>query len=197
DVDSGALFSGGILDMIAVKHTPVLPVPKAKLNGETMKSSKMAVNVDPSSLSPEQKEALMNFARRGGTLLNGPPGWKFPALEADQITLDEEDVKFLDDVWQEVNAMTGRRNLGARLFNVSSMLSNLMQSPDGKQTVLHLVNFSGYPVESVTVHLLGEYKQAVLLTPDGASRKLSLYKHDEGTGVDIDKVGVSATLVLE
>ncbi|MGH9632095.1 MAG: hypothetical protein ACRD7E_27640, partial [Bryobacteraceae bacterium] len=32
DVDSGALFSGGILDMIAVKHTPVLPVPKAKLS---------------------------------------------------------------------------------------------------------------------------------------------------------------------
>ena len=27
DVDSGALLSGGVLDMIAVKHTPVRPVP--------------------------------------------------------------------------------------------------------------------------------------------------------------------------
>ena len=53
--------------------------------------------------------------------------------------------------------MIGRRNLGARLFNVSSMLSNMLVSADGKQVVVHLVNYSNYPVEAVTVHLLGEF----------------------------------------
>jgi len=46
--------------------------------------------------------------------------------------------------------MIGRRNLGARMFNVSTMLSDLLSSPDGKQVVVQLVNFSDYPVESVT-----------------------------------------------
>jgi len=36
----------------------------------------MAVNVDPEALTAEQKEMLRAFARTGGTLLTGPPGWK-------------------------------------------------------------------------------------------------------------------------
>ena len=42
--------------------------------------------------------------------------------------------------------MIGRGNLGARLFNVSSMLSNLLVSPMGKQILVHLVNYSNYPL---------------------------------------------------
>ena len=36
------------------------------------------------------------------------------------------------------------------------MLSNLLTSADGKTVVLHLVNYSDYPVENVTVHFIGE-----------------------------------------
>ena len=51
--------------------------------------------------------------------------------------------------------MIGRRNLGVRLFNVSSMLSNLLASPDGKSAIVHLVNYSDYPVENVDRALPG------------------------------------------
>jgi hypothetical protein len=197
DVDSGALFSGGVLDMIAVKHTPVLTVPSRKLTPDAMTGARMAVNVDPGSLTPEQKEALRAFARSGGTTLTGPGTWKFPQVKPGQITLSDADVKTLDEIWREVNSMTGRRNLGARLFNVSSMLSNLLQSPDGKRTVLHLVNYSGYPVENVTVHLLGEYKSATLLTPGASPKRLQPYAIEEGCGLDIDTVGTIAAVVLE
>jgi hypothetical protein len=197
DVESGALLSGGVLDMIAVKHTPVLTVPSRKLSPDAMTNVKMAVNVDPSSLSAEQKEALRAFARSGGTTLTGPGTWKFPSPKPGQITLSDNDVKTLDEIWREVNTMTGRRNLGARLFNVSSMLSNLLESADGKQAVLHLVNYSGYPVENVTVHLLGKYKTATLIGPGAEPRKLDLYEVEEGMGVDVPSVGVLASLVLE
>jgi hypothetical protein len=94
--------------------------------------------------------------------------------------------------------MTGRSNLGARLFNVSSMLSNLIQSSDKKQTVLQLVNYSGYPVENVTVHFVNKFKSARLLAPGVAEPlKVDLYDVDAGSGVDIASVGVAATLVLE
>ena len=195
DVDSGALYSGGVLDMIAVKHTPVRPVPTRKMSDEAMSGTKMAVNVDPASLTDAQKQALRAWTRSGGTLLSGPSTWKFPAPKPDQITLSEADVKMLDEIWKEMNSMTGRKNLGVRLFNVSSMLSNL--SEDGPKRVLHLVNYSGYPVENVTVHILGKFTSATLLAPGATAKKLTVYEVEDGTGVDIETVSIAASLLLE
>jgi hypothetical protein len=182
--------------MIAVKHTPVRPVPNARLKGDALLASKMAVNVDPDSLDAQQKDTLKAFTRAGGTLLTGPPGWKFPQPRNDQITLEKDDLKKLDEIWRELNSLTGRKNLGARLFNVSSMLSNLLETPDGKQVILQLANYSDFPVENVTVHVLGQYKEAKLYRPDGSPLNISGYEVEDGTGYDIDRVGAAATLVL-
>jgi len=197
DVESGGLFSGGILDMISVKHTPVRPVPGRKLSDAEMKPAKMAVNVDPSLLTAEQKEVLRRFTRAGGTLLTAPPGWKFPQQRDDQITLDKDDVKILDQIWKEVNSMTGRHNLGARLFNVASVLSYMGLSADGKQLLMHLVNYSDYEIENVTVHLLGKWKSAKFLAPGMEARPLNVFETDDGTGFEIDKLGVAATLIVD
>ncbi|MBK7926761.1 MAG: hypothetical protein IPJ98_04495 [Bryobacterales bacterium] len=197
DVDSGGLYSGGILDMISVKHTPVMAVPRRKLNDAGMKQAKMAVNVDPTLLSDEQKEVLRRFTRGGGTLLTAPPGWKFPQQREDQITLDKEDVKILDQIWKEVNSMTGRHNLGARLFNVASVLSYLAASADGTRVALQLVSYSDYEVENVTVHLLGKWKSVKLLAPGRAERSLPVFETDDGTGVELDRLGVAGVLVAE
>ncbi len=203
DVDSGALLSGGILDMIAVKHTPVNPVPNPKLTPAEMSKASMAVDVAPGALTPPQKDILRNFTRAGGTLLSAPPGWTFPMPKNGEITLGKDDTKKLDEIWKEVNGMMGHTNLGARLFNVSSMLSNLVGTPDGKQIVLQLVNYTDFPVESITAHVLGSYTHARLYAPGAAPRDLPVYKvpasleTQEATGLDIDKVDVVATVVLE
>ncbi|HVO96885.1 MAG TPA: hypothetical protein VMT15_02415 [Bryobacteraceae bacterium] len=197
DPADGALISGGVLDMMATKHTPVTPVPAKTLDNESLVRSKMAVNVDPELLDANQKEALKAFTRAGGTLLTGPPGWKFPSLQPDQITLDKKDLETLDQIWKELNTLTGRENLGARLFNVGSMLSNLLESPDGRQVVLELVNYSDYPVADITVHVLGKFKKATLLRPDAAPQALEAYDVEEGTGIDIASLGALGALVLE
>jgi hypothetical protein len=198
DLNSGALLSGGILDMIATKHTPVRAVPRQRLTPGTLKGSSMAVNVDNESLTPEQREVLRSYTRSGGTLLTGPPGWKGEsAMNGDRITLEKAELERLNDIWRDVQSMIGRKNLGARLFNVSSMLSNLLASEDGKQVIVHLVNYSSYPVESVTVHMLGEFKHARLYTPEGVERDLEIYKTDDGAGFDIDRISVCATVRLD
>jgi hypothetical protein len=194
DVETGALLSGGILDMIAVRHTPVRPVRPRQLSAKSLSAATLAVNVDPESLTPSHKEALTAFTRAGGTLLTGPPGWKFPQPRQDQITLEKDDLKKLDDIWREMNSMTGRRNLGARLFNVSSMLSNIVELPD--QVLIHLANYSDFPVDNVTVHVLGTYKSAKLLSPERDATAVESYPVDEGTGFDIDSIKTVATLVL-
>jgi len=195
DPANGGLLSGGILDMIAVKHTPVRPIPRQHLTPEALTGATMAVNVDAESLTPEQKEVLRSFARSGGTLLTGPPGWKDPTPNG-KITLEKAELERLNDIWRDVNSMVGRRNLGVRLFNVSSMLSNLLISEDGKTAVLHLLNYSDYAVENVAVHFIGDYKHAALTSPEGTEKPLEVYTTEDGGGVDIDKVSVCATIRL-
>jgi hypothetical protein len=197
DPAKGGLLSGGILDMIAVKHTPVRAVPRQHLSAESLAGATMAVNVDADALTPEQKAVLSNFTRSGGMLLTGPPGWKDQSPQGDQITLDKAELERLNDIWRDVNSMVGRRNMGVRLFNVSSMLSNLLASTDGKTAVVHLVNYSDYPVENVAVHFPAEYKRATLTTPEGVEKPLEVYPTEEGGGVDLDKVLVCATIRLE
>ncbi|HWC96789.1 MAG TPA: hypothetical protein VG456_08570 [Candidatus Sulfopaludibacter sp.] len=197
DPSKGGLLSGGILDMIAVKHTPVRPIPREHLTPESLRGATMAVNVDADALTPEQKDILRSFTRGGGMLLTGPPGWKDQSPKGEKITLDPAELERLNDIWKDVNSMVGRRNLGVRLFNVASMLSNVLVSADGKSEVVHIVNYSDYPVENVSVHYLGEYKHATLITPEGAEKVLEVYPVEEGWGVDIDKVSVCATIRLE
>jgi hypothetical protein len=196
DPARGALLSGGILDMIVVKHTPVRPVAGSQLSPAALAGATLAVNVDPDALTPEQKEVLRGFTRSGNTLLNAPPGFRDQA-RGDRITLDQAELERLNDLWRDVNNMIGRRNLGVRLFNVASMLSNALVSADGSIVILHLVNYADFPVENVTAHFLGNYTRATLLTPDGAEKKLDIYAADDARGVDIDKVGVCATIKLE
>jgi len=49
--------------MIAVKHTPVRPIPRQRLSAEALAGATMAVNVDGAALTPEQKETLRAFTR--------------------------------------------------------------------------------------------------------------------------------------
>jgi hypothetical protein len=197
DAASGAMLSGGILDMLVTRHTPVRPVPVSKLTTEALEGAKWAVNVDPAALAPAQKEVLRAFTRAGGTLLNGSPGWKFPAPRGNQITLGEKELAQIDDIWAGMNSMIGRANLGVRLFNVSGTLSSLLGAPDGKRVVLQLVNYTNYPVESVTVQVLGRFTRARLYSPDKPARDLEVYPIEDGVGVDIPQAAVLAALVLE
>ncbi|MBZ5586898.1 MAG: hypothetical protein LAQ30_32870 [Acidobacteriia bacterium] len=192
-----SLLSGGILDMIAVGHTPVRPIPPQRLTPEALKDASMAVNLDADALTPEEKDILRQFARAGGTLLSSPPGWKDQPPRPGRITLEKAELERLNDVWRDVNSMVGRKNLGVRLFNASSLLSNLLVSADGKTAVLHLANYSDYPVENVTVHFTDAYKRATWIDPEGTKKALEIYKTDEGWGADIDRVAACASIILE
>jgi len=154
----------------------------------------MAVNVEPGALTPQQVEILRSFTRGGGTLLTAPPGAEVNAPEDKaRITLDEKELKRIDDLWHDVQNMIGRKNLGVRLFNVASMLSNLEDGPNGSIYV-QLVNYSEYAVDNVTVHALGKFKKAHLYMPGGVEKDLELYDQEDGTGVDLDKVDVAAAV---
>lgn len=194
DAGSGALISGSLLDMIAAKHIPTEVVPAGRMGEAAFDEIRMLLNIDPASLTPEQKEKVREVARRGATVVNGPPGWRVSLPAGGAIVFDKDQIKQIDDMWREINGIIGRRNFAVRVFGAPSMLSNL--KGDGQRMALHLVNYSDYPVESITVRTAGKYAAATLLTPRG-SRKMETYEEEEGTAVEIDRVEDVAILVLE
>ena len=197
DADSGALLSGSILDMIAAKRTPLRVVPRRRLNEDALRGSTMVLNLEPELLTPRQKEALGKFTSAGNTLLTSPPQFKPPLLHGDQITVDEKEVGRIEDLYQGINSAIWHANFGLRLFNVASMLSNVLAGSGGKDLILHLVNYSGYPVENITVRFPGNLRRAKMMTPEGSTRELEIYRSRQETTVEIDKVSVCATLILE
>ena len=78
DPAKGGLLSGGILDMIAVKHTPVRPVPRQQLSAEALAGATMAVNVDAAALTPEQKEILRSSRAAAARCSPDRPAGKTP-----------------------------------------------------------------------------------------------------------------------
>jgi hypothetical protein len=116
--------------------------------------------------------------------------------EGGGIVFGEDQLKQLDGIWREVNGLIGRRNFGIRVFGAPGILSNLKASPDGRQAAVHLVNYTDYPVESITVQTTEKWASARLLTPRG-ERALELYAGDEGMAFDIDRVEDVAIIVLE
>jgi hypothetical protein len=197
DTASGALYSGGFLDMIGARHVPVTVAPAGRILQAKLPDVRLLLNIDPSSLTDAQRDRVREIARGGAMVVNGPPGWKLDAArDAQRITFDEQQIRRLDEAWREINSLIGRRNFAARIFGAPSMLSSLKATADRNTLALHLVNYSDYPVESISVHLTGKFTRARLLTPRG-ERPGDLYPLEDGTGVDIDRVEDVAILLIE
>lgn len=194
DAATGALVSGGIADMIASKHVPLSITLPAGLTPSTPEGVKMLLTIDPASLTDAQREAARNVARRGATIVNGPPGWKMELPPPGRITFTDQQVKQLDEIWREINGLIGRRNFAVRVFGAPGMLSNLKAG--SSQPVLFLVNFTDYAVENITLHFTMPLRSARLVTPRG-SQKLEVYDNEDGSGVDIDRVEEGALVLLE
>ena len=196
DESDGALLSGGFLDMLAARHIPAYALPPTHLDSGLLPGLQMLLNVDPGDMTPEEKAQATNAARKGATLVNGPPGWKVSLPQGEAITFDKDQIRKLDDAWKEINGLVGRRNFGVRVFGAPGMLSNLKTVPNARRLVLHLLNYTDYPVESISIHLRDKFKSARLLTPDG-EKPVELYDLDEATAVDIAKITDAAILIVE
>ena len=198
DVDSGALLAGGIMDMLAAKHTTVLPVPLRDFSGASLAAATMAVDVDPADLTGAQRDALRSWTRAGNTLLTAPPGWKMPVPgDPMQIALNADQIAKLGDIWHELNSLVGSRNPGGKVFNAPGTISNFVAGPGGRPVVVHLVNYSNYPVEDVTVRLPGKFSSARLLAPGEATKSLEVFEDNGVTEISIPRLTVAIVVVLE
>ncbi|MBL8215166.1 MAG: hypothetical protein JNK87_30890 [Bryobacterales bacterium] len=197
DLQAGAYVTGNLLDMLAVLNTPVRAMQSRELTETKLDGTKVTVAIHPQSYTEDQRSLIEKFALKGGKVVTGEKGFSMPEPADGQFTFTKEDYKQLEKIWPELHLAVQRKNFGVRMFNVSGTLSYLMRNADGSKAVLHLVNYTGYPVESVTAFVQGKYKSAKLLTPEGEPRKLEIYDTPEGTGIEIDQMNTAAAVVLE
>jgi hypothetical protein len=197
DIESGALVTGNLMDMLAVMNTPVRAMPSRALNGAALDGTKVAIVVNPQAYTQAQQELIRRFAESGGKVVTGPPGWKMPVPEGAKITFDREHYKAIEAIWPELHSAVNRKNFAARLFNVSGTLSYLQFSPERKRALLNLVNYTDYPVDSITAFVQGRYRRATLYAPGQEPVRLNVYDAPEGTGVEITAVASCAAILLE
>ena len=198
DANSGAYLAGGIVDMLAAKHTAVRPVALRSMQTASMVNASLAVNVDPAALTPAQQDALKAWTRAGNTLLTAPPGWKMPMPDdPKQISLNRDQIARLGEIWRELNSLIGSRNPGGKVYNAPGAISNVVAAPGGRPVVVHLVNYTNYPMEDVTVRFTGRFSSAKLLAPGQQPRDLEIFQDDGASEVSIPKFTSVAALVME
>jgi hypothetical protein len=158
---------------------------------------RVVLNLESGALSAAQKGDLERFVRAGGVLVNPPAGWRFPAVSAEQTMPNRRQLDHIQPIWEATYDATIRKNFGVRTFNTASVLFHLLAAPDGKSLLIHLVNYADYAAEDVTVQALGPWRRARLYSPEGEIRELPVYPVADGTGIDIDRIAVVATLRLD
>ena len=194
---SGGLLSGSLLDMLASQRSCVRVVPPKRLSGETLKDTRVVLDVDPESLTAPQKQAIDEFVAAGGLVINPPAKWRFPETSDDQIILERRQADKLQSLWEVTYNATVRKNFGVRTFNTTGILSSVLASPDGKSVLVHLVNFLDFPGEAITIHVLGKWKKAVMYRLDGVPVEVPVFDVAEGTGVEVEKLPLMATIRME
>lgn len=175
----GALVSGSVLDMIAVQHIPV-----KLLTGNLDPGMRVVVNLTGKPMAAP-------------VVVAPEPGWRFPVPPPEEYAIRKADLPKLEELWKQVSKVTARQNFGMRLFNGSGMLSRPLISLGGKRLAVPVVNYTGYPVEGVTVHLAGQWNKARLLAPGRDPRELVLYDINGGKGIEIAGIDLMAILEVE
>ena len=194
---SGGLLSSGLLDMLAVQHTAARALPSGNLTPQALHDARVVLNVDADSLATQQKQDLAEFAASGGKLVNPPPGWSFPETGPEQITPTRKQMDHIQPIWEVTYNATVRKNFGARTFNTSSIIFDVRARPDGKSLLVHLLNYTDYDSEDIAVQVLGAWRRARFYSPDRPARELPVYPVKDGTGIDIDRVTVVGTVVVD
>jgi hypothetical protein len=113
---------------------------------------------------------------------------KFPPTSLGSVAMRPGDADQLESLYRRVEVTVGRTNYGMRVFNGVGLLSAPFMLPNHGGILVLLANYTDYPAEDITLHILGRYKKATLEIPGGASQPLTMYPVKENTAIEIPKL---------
>ncbi len=197
DRKTGGLLSSFLLDMLAAQRTSALVIPPGRVEAGSLKRLSVLLDLEKDALNTEERRAVQEFVDDGGAVLNPPATARFPEPSPAKMIPERRDLDRLQSLWEMVYNATLRKNFGVRAFNTTGILTAVVTPDNGRSVIVHLLNYTDYPSETITVHALGNWKRARLYRPDAPPRELTVYKVAEGTATDVDAFTTSAAIHFE
>jgi hypothetical protein len=180
--------------LLAVQHVAARAIPTSTLSKTSLHGLRIVLNVDATTMAAQQRLALEEFQAGGGTLVDPTPGWRSPAAAGDEIISSNKQMDDIQKLWEATYNATVRKNFGARTFNTSTVLFDVLSSSDDGSRLVHLLNYSDFAADAITVQVLGTWKRARLYLAGEPVQELPVYPVQDGTGVDIAQLPIAGTL---
>jgi hypothetical protein len=161
-------LAGETMLLAARKQVPFWPVPVAQFQASDLTGRRAVLYLDQAPPAPKLLALLRTFATNGGLVLAGPAAAKdfaglkpvaaHPHPRFDILALGRGRVALarapFDDAWtlaDDAHLLMSRRYDPARLFNGGLLHTHTAASPDGKRTMVHLVNYGAEPFFNIVV----------------------------------------------
>jgi hypothetical protein len=155
-------LAGETMLLAARKQIPFRPVPVAQAQASDLAGRRAVLYLDQAPPTPKLLALLTAFATTGGLVLAGPasakafaglrPAAAHPHPRFDVLALGRGRVALsraaFDDAWtlaDDTHLLMSRRFDPARLFNGGLLHTHTAASPDGKRTLVHIVNYGTEP----------------------------------------------------
>jgi hypothetical protein len=182
-------LAGETMLLAARKQIPFWPLPAAQVQASDLTGRRAVLYLDQAPPTPKLLALLRAFATGGGLVLAGPAAAKafadlkpvaaHPHPRFDVLALGRGRVALaraaFDDAWtlaDDAHLLMSRRYDPARLFNGGLLHTHTAASPDGKRTMVHIVNYGTEPFFNIVVlQVTRPVKSAKVHLPGAAEPK--------------------------
>lgn len=161
-------LAGETMLLAARKQIAFWPLHVAQAQAKDLAGRRAVVYMDQAPPAPALVALLQTFATNGGLVVAGPSAAKafaglkpvnaHPHPRFDVFSLGRGRVALsraaFDDAWtlaDDAHLLLSRRYDPARLFNGGLLHTHCAASPDGKRTLVHLINYGAEPFFNIVV----------------------------------------------
>jgi hypothetical protein len=198
-----------ILNLTARQHQPFRVLMKSKVEAASLRGLKAVVYADAEAPPPEMRKLLLAYAGGGGLVVAGPswgasqgaashPRFRVASVGKGTIAAAPKDFDDPYLIASDTQILMSHRHDPVRLWNAGSLGSHYTVSADGRQAVLHLINFSARRRdEPVSVWLARPYRTARWWRIDSSQpATLKLAPQQGGVEIHLPPVPVYAAIEL-
>jgi hypothetical protein len=194
---------------------PFRVIARSQAAGASFAGLQAIYYADRETPSPELRQKLMAFAKGGGFLFV-PSNWPNPegapaaaepyllfsvrTLGKGRLAVCKEDRPEQYTAVGDVQVIMSHRNDILRLYSASSANAFYQVSAQGRQGVIHLLNYSGRPgSDGPLFYVKDQYKSARLVSPEIASPAELKLDPQEGGGAELflPRLSVYGAIELE
>ncbi len=198
-------ISNEYLNLVARRQVPYRLIVRSQLSSESLAGFQAVLAADLAHPTDAERKTLRNFAEKGGLVVAGP-SWGDPPKDKPyaEVPLGKGRVAVYKDrppdpesVARDMQELLSPEELGVSVFNVASVLTYASTSDSGKQMLVQLLNYSGFPAEAVTIRVNGSFKTARWFTPEAAPSELEVKKVGSRTEIAVRELAVWGGVLLE